>query len=64
MVRDKDLIIKDIMYQSAELERLNHRIETVKEQIQELSLESLSLDKKREAAVNELNELLAELVEE
>ena len=64
MVRDKDLIIKDIMHQSAELERLNHKISMVKEQIQELSLEGLSLDKKRETAVNELNELLAELVEE
>lgn len=64
MVRDKDTIIKDIMNKSKELEQINNRLEDVREEIHELSLEELTLNNKKELAVCYLNSLLEELVKE
>lgn len=62
MVRDKDTIIKDIMNKSKELEQINTRLEDVREEIHELSLEELTLNNKKESTVCYLNSLLEELV--
>lgn len=64
MVRDKDTIIKDIMNKSKELEQINTRLEDVREEIHELSLEELTLNNKKESTVCYLNSLLEELVRE